>query len=303
VVLFRCRPSRASRALRRILCLLLLVLAVSPLATRAVAATVDAVPHLTIKEGEAQLKSTAADAAWTPLSNGDPVPYDHLLRVGKSFDGVLAYPDGTTLTVKPSTTLQVIVDGLRLYRGQTWIKVVKQGSGFRCITPSAIASVRGTKFSVEVPSIARIFHARYTNEFFNPRHLLSGLKGHLVATSIGLAILASLVADAPGGQVPVATKVFEGKVFVTYNNPEGAVLQSWLLTANEKVSTHLGVAAAKERFSDTDQATWHEVETAAVPAVEGAPLHRPAVGPRGHLRDGAETSPVRLLNETYDSPY
>jgi hypothetical protein len=204
--------------------------------------------------------------------------------------------------LKPSTTLQVIVDGLRLYRGQTWIKVVKQGSGFRCITPSAIASVRGTKFSVEVPSIARLFHARYVNEFFNPRHLVGGLKAQLVATSIGLAVLASLVQDAPGGQVPVATKVFEGKVFVTYNNGSETVLQSWLLTAGQKVSTRHGVNATKEPFTVADATSWCSAEPVAPPA----PRPEASAAPErntGKANGGVELNPIRLMNESYDAPY
>lgn len=216
-------------------------------------------PSLKVEAGEAQLKAPGESRTWRTAKPGQVVDFGLVVSTNGSFKGSIQYADGTALTLKPSTLLQVLSDGLRLYRGQAWIKVTKRGKGFTCVMPSAIASVRGTRFSCEVPSYAKVFSRRYVGEFFNRAHLASsGLRGHLMSGSIGLALLGGLFADAPGGKVPSAVKVFEGKVMVVYPAYTGAIKQTWMVTAGEKVDTLAGERSVKETLVVADYARWSE---------------------------------------------
>lgn len=213
-------------------------------------------PSLKVEEGEAQLKAPGDGQAWRTAKPGQVVDFGLIVSTDRTFRGSINYADGTSLTLKPTTMLQVLSDGLRLYRGQTWIKVTKRGKAFTCVMPAAIASVRGTRFSCEVPSYARVFSSRYVSEFFNRAHLANGLRGNLISTSIGLAMLAGLCEDAPGGKVPSTVKVFEGRVMVVYPAYTGAIKQTWMVTAGQKIDTTTAERAVKQPLTGADYAYW-----------------------------------------------
>lgn len=213
-------------------------------------------PSIKIEKGTAELKAPGEGQLWRRARAGQVVDFGLVVSTDRDFAGSVVYADGTTLTLKPATMLQVLSDGLRLHRGAAWIKVVKRGKGFTCVTPSAIASVRGTRFSVEVPSLTRVFARRYVEEFYSPRHLARGLRSHLVSGSIGLSMLAGLIADAPGGRVPATVKVFEGRVMVVYPAHTGAIKRTWMLTQGEKVDVIAGDRAAKEQLARADYERW-----------------------------------------------
>lgn len=246
-------------------------------------------PSLKIVEGDAQLKAPGESQAWRPAKAGQVVDFGLVVSTGNAFAGSIHYADGTSLTLKPSTMIQVLSDGLRLYRGSAWIKVTKRGKSFTCAMPAAIASVRGTRFSCEVQSYGKVFGDRYVSEFFNRAHVSSsGLKGHLLSANIGLALLGGLVADAPGGKVPSAVKVFEGKVMVVYPAYTGAIKQSWLVTAGEKVDTAAGERATKERLVLADYAPYAEAIPASLHSAPGV-----SAGASGKLAPSATgASPV-----------
>lgn len=231
-------------------------------------------PSIKIEQGTAELKAPGEGQAWRRARAGQVVDFGLVVSTDRDFAGSIVYADGTTLMLKPATMLQVLSDGLRLHRGAAWIKVVKRGKGFTCVTPSAIASVRGTRFSVEVPSLTRVFARRYVEEFFSPRHLARGLRSHLVSGSIGLSMLSGLIADAPGGRVPAAVKVFEGRVMVVYPAHTGAIKRTWMLTQGEKVDVALGDRSVKEELARADYERW------ALPVPAALAGQAPAAGRR-----------------------
>jgi hypothetical protein len=263
-------------------------------------------PTVRVSTGGAFIKGAQDGSPWESIVSTDrSVPFGSILRTGPSFGGTLTYPDGTAITIKPHTILQVLADGLRLFRGQAWIKLVKRGKSFTCVTPSAIASVRGTSFTCEVQSLAWVFSCEHRSQFFNPCHLLSGVAGHLVTTSIGQAILANLLGKAPCGRVPVTVKVYEGRVYVVSPTLSGSIKQSWLLEPGEKVETNQGQPSSKGTLSEADYANWglavlptrhpgerhpHELDTS-----QAAPDHL------GQSADFLQTeNPLQLMNESYD---
>src|SRR5262249_48912757 len=139
--------------------------------------------------------------------------------------------------------------------------------------PSAIASVRGTSFSVEVPSLSRVFNRQYRDEFFQTRHLMSGLRGHLMSASIGLAMLQGLLTEAPGGRVPASVKVYEGRVLVMYPSYTGSIKQSWTLGAGQMVDTTRAELSTLASVTAQDYQNWN------LPVPKTAPELAPAGSP------------------------
>ena len=275
--------------------LLVLVLAVPSLAE------VVMPPSIKVEEGEAQLKAPGDEQAWRQARPGQVVDFGLVVSTGAGFRGSINYTDGTSLTLKPSTMLQVLSDGLRLYRGQAWIKVTKRGHAFTCVMPSAIASVRGTRFSCEVPSYTRVFARRYVEEFFNRAHAVNGWRGHLTAAGIGLALLEGLMEEAPSGKVPSQVKVFEGRVMVVIPAQSGSIKQSWMVTAGEKVDTVAGERAVKQALASADYAHW----ALPVPAELAGNRSGTQVAPAGDDFPGLGRSATpsrthRLLDERHE---
>jgi hypothetical protein len=273
-------------------------------------------PVLKIEAGDARVRLPGDDRPWQDVAApGRALETGEVVSSGQAFRGMVVYADGTTLAVKPGTMLQVLADGLRLHRGQTWIKVTKRDRGFTCVTPSAIASVRGTSFSCEVPSLGRLFARRHRREFMNPGHLAGGVRGHLVTVSMGLAIISGLMTDAPGGRVPVAVKVYEGRVMVVYPAVSGSIKQTWFLDSGEKVEITDGEHSQKVQVARADYERWGLVPaTGAAAAPLGGPAattgRRPeAAGVRpgpaargaGSAHGPVETGRIDLIHETFET--
>ena len=108
------------------------------------------------------LRSGQSD--WNTVTAGTPVKAGDTLRTGSDGRAEFAWADGTRWKLDPNTRLLVqrafgsSVRGgeqtqFRLESGKVWVRVVKRldgNSSFRIETPSAIASVRGTVWSIEV---------------------------------------------------------------------------------------------------------------------------------------------------------
>jgi hypothetical protein len=257
-------------------------------------------PSIKIEKGVAELKAPGEGQTWRRAVPGQVVDFGLVVSTDREFTGSIVYADGTTLVLKPATTLQVLSDGLRLHRGAAWIKVVKRGKGFTCVTPSAIASVRGTRFSVEVPTLTRVFARRYVQEFFSPRHLARGMRSHLLSGSIGLSMVSGLLAEAPGGRVPAAVKVYEGRVMVVYPAHTGAIKRTWMLTEGEKVDVAHADRSVKEQMVRADYDRWALPVPAALAGQAAGRRDTgismddlPNMG-RGHADP---SRPVRLLEE------
>jgi hypothetical protein len=77
------------------------------------------------------------------LSTGDRIKTDTATRA------LLFYRDCGRLKVLPDTEIQIISSGIRIKKGSTWIKIFKEGTNFAAHTPNAVASVRGTVYTVE----------------------------------------------------------------------------------------------------------------------------------------------------------
>jgi len=71
------------------------------------------------------------------------------VRTGAKATASLYYPeDKIHLKLKPMSRVEVSLNQLRLFQGDSWVHVVKKGTRFEVKTSNLIAAVRGTVFSV-----------------------------------------------------------------------------------------------------------------------------------------------------------
>ncbi len=70
------------------------------------------------------------------------------IKLDDSGAAVINYSDGTMVTLRSGTEIELKADGIRLNEGGVWIKLIKTKSGFKVDTPSVTIGARGTIFSV-----------------------------------------------------------------------------------------------------------------------------------------------------------
>ena len=113
-------------------------------------------------QGEAQYRAKG-ESQWAPLAGGTLVRAGSQVRTGADASATFTWSDGTKVKVGPNSRLTVEkcyaksgsdeeVSLFRLEQGCVWTRIAKklgrQGR-FEVATPSAVAGVRGTIFSVE----------------------------------------------------------------------------------------------------------------------------------------------------------
>ena len=106
----------------------------------------------------------AGENAFHPLHVGEAVKAGDEVQSAEDGRAEFAWPDGTRWKIEPQTRLTIeraLLNSrsktehtqLRLDAGKVWVRVVKtlaSGSGFGIETPTALAKVRGTVWSIEV---------------------------------------------------------------------------------------------------------------------------------------------------------
>lgn len=90
---------------------------------------------------------------WSAVSANERIGYEDRVRTGPDASAVIEYPDRASLRVKPGSLVQVLDQAVRVFQGDTWIKVERKGSRFEARTPNAVASVRGTMYAVRVERV------------------------------------------------------------------------------------------------------------------------------------------------------
>ena len=137
---------------RRIACFLLVLVTLG--VTAAAAAERAAQPldvNLRIISG--QIKLTRVGQTLSDVINkGVPLFAGDLIETLRESRAELLYKDGTRMRLKSRTLVEVQPAALKLFKGKTWYKFTKRGSGFQIETPSLVAGIRGTIFEVSVNS-------------------------------------------------------------------------------------------------------------------------------------------------------
>jgi len=195
---------------------------------------------------------------WSQVIDPRHIPMGVRVRVDGGFQGQLQYADGTILRLKPHTWLQVLPDGLRLRRGSVWIKVTKRGRRFSIVTPSAIASVRGTTFTGEVPS-ARHQHKRIlAGAALNGRYALAMTAAGMTADFICLTYLSQVLKGMPGGVMPTVVRVFEGTVSVARRDVRsGKVLDEHLVEGGDRITVSKSSLGPVSPLQGHDYQAWN----------------------------------------------
>jgi len=106
-------------------------------------------PIRVLPEGRVQIMRRGS-MDWVDAEPGDRIGYEDRVRTGEGSSVRLEYPDRAWLRIRPQSLVQVLDQAVRVFQGRTWIKVQKKGSRFEARTPNAVASVRGTIYSVAV---------------------------------------------------------------------------------------------------------------------------------------------------------
>ena len=145
--------------------------------------------------------------AWQPCSSGSSINPGDRLRCNDSGAASLLYADGTQLKIKGKTLIQLLESGYRLKHGYTWVRVVRQGTKFRTLTPNAVVSVRGTIYSVSAHRQASAVSQDFINAARSSQFTAAIPKAHLASGSLLLAMLGQMGCTSK-------VKVFRGKVAV-----------------------------------------------------------------------------------------
>ncbi|HOD39436.1 MAG TPA: FecR family protein [Candidatus Wallbacteria bacterium] len=85
---------------------------------------------------------------WLKLSFDDKINVGDKIKVADESKLEICYNDGNILRVTPNSELEIALESIKLYNGQTWLRIVKVGSKFEVIAPTFVAGVRGTVFAV-----------------------------------------------------------------------------------------------------------------------------------------------------------
>jgi len=87
---------------------------------------------------------------WSKISFNDTINVGDRIRVDNSSKLEICYNDGNILRVGQGSELEVALETIKLFNGQTWFRIVKVGNKFEVVAPTFVAGVRGTVFSVKV---------------------------------------------------------------------------------------------------------------------------------------------------------
>ncbi len=85
---------------------------------------------------------------WLKLSFDDKINVGDKIKVADESKLEICYNDGNILRITPGSELEIALESIKLYNGQTWLRIVKAGSKFEVIAPTFVAGVRGTVFAV-----------------------------------------------------------------------------------------------------------------------------------------------------------
>lgn len=88
-------------------------------------------------------------ADWLKLSFDDKINVGDKIKVAEESKLEICYNDGNILRVTPNSELEIALESIKLFNGQTWLRIVKVGSKFEVVAPTFVAGVRGTVFSVK----------------------------------------------------------------------------------------------------------------------------------------------------------
>lgn len=86
---------------------------------------------------------------WTALKFNELINVADRVKLGNESKLEVCYNDGNILRAAQNSELEFDLETVKLFNGQTWLRIVKVGTKFEVIAPTFVAGVRGTVFSVK----------------------------------------------------------------------------------------------------------------------------------------------------------
>ncbi|RPI01311.1 MAG: hypothetical protein EHM72_06805 [Calditrichaeota bacterium] len=138
--------------------------------------------------GSVEIKSV--EDKWRPVKVGQRLNSGDFLRTGEeALVAIVFTDDKSMIKIRSSSQFQLegerrkegITKRLLITVGQVWIKIFPRGSGFRMVTPSGVAAVRGTEFYAYVADLGRttIFGIEGEVELYNYQGKVSVTEGKM----------------------------------------------------------------------------------------------------------------------------
>lgn len=138
--------------------------------------------------GIVEIKS--AEGKWHPVQIGQRLHSGDFLRTGEeALVAIVFTDDKSMIKIRSSSQFQLegerrkegITKRLLITVGQVWIKIFPRGGGFRMVTPSGVAAVRGTEFYAYVTEQGRttIFGIDGEVELYNYQGKVSVTSGKM----------------------------------------------------------------------------------------------------------------------------
>ncbi|PKK90148.1 MAG: hypothetical protein CVV64_10490 [Candidatus Wallbacteria bacterium HGW-Wallbacteria-1] len=130
-----------------------------------------------VLEGTVSLKDEGMRLEVDKPGREFPVTVGYTISVGEGSKGLLNYSDGTRLQLASSTELKIVLGGIKIKKGRTWMYFVKQKQKFVIQSPSAIMGVLGTTLKVDVTERATdltVFDGRVSIKAGQNEKIVSG---------------------------------------------------------------------------------------------------------------------------------
>lgn len=222
--------------------------------------------------GEVEVYDAAA-GSWRAIHGQENLNHGERVRTGPAGVASLEYRNPpVALRIKPNTIFQVLnSQTLRMFAGNAWVSVKRKGTVFRTETPNAIASVRGTKYSVEVQPLADVYRreaALALHGFLAPKqtgakpvHNAPAGTADLAAysTQTALALVRALADANLPTKVDTQVKVYESVVEVTAKNAQGVEVSAIDVSEGFKSRVTLAMVQKPGVLSDNDMLEWKGV--------------------------------------------
>jgi len=162
-------------------------------------------------QGKVQVLSTVG-FVWSDVAENMVLRFGDKIRTLANSKVHLKYTDKTQLKLSSNTLVQVQSNGIRVFQGDSWVKVVKKGKIFEAWTPNLVASVRGTIYDISVRS-----HQRSYEDFLNDitqKNLMRGLAPEAYFQGFSLQTLNEAGSLETSQKIDSKVRVFESSVGV-----------------------------------------------------------------------------------------
>lgn len=221
-------------------------------------------------QGDVEVLDLATNQ-WRAIHGQENLNFGDRVRTGNSGVASLEYrKEQVALRIKPQSTLQVLdKQTLRVYAGNTWVSVKKKGTIFRTETPNAIASVRGTKYSVDVKPLPSLYaeeaalalHRFLAPKSATPTHNAPAATANLGAysTQLSLALLKTLSDPYLPARGNTKVNVYESVVEVVAKNAAGVSVSAIDVGEGFGSNVQLNVVAKPAVLTANDWIGWKAV--------------------------------------------